>query len=291
MLCCGSNLYHLIELYHCRNILVDSALRDFVKVLSAYVNVNALFDVVVAEDCSNGHVLFQSDMKDSYDLVLVSEKNRDIMSHVFFKCKYVFVKSTQDTIHYTPFIQWKGFVDGTVFINPFVSIQFDTSDLSLYERNHVRDTSHRFLSTTKKLLKSRPHHQHTEQHSDQSLVVEILSDRGPSCSHASVFGESVVRTDPNGNKQVGDGTEYFRHYHPTSQKIDLMVFNKPSTSVYKAAKAVLKIKCMILLDDTDLPSEETNQLLVTLLGDGYYIVFKGRMTLLYKGSPGDLWKH
>jgi hypothetical protein len=268
--------------------------------------------------------LLNSKMKKKYDLLVIKSENVKTFIPFMHLAVYIFVLDARESDPVLlPFTKVNDCFEGMLYMNDFHSIIFPYVKLDLFEQTYVRDKPYRFLKKMESLMNHYGAKVIVELGSCRSVVKHPIDELNPMCcndSHSTFFWcrtkatvhtvdindacESVLgRGFDDGflkikgylKIHIEDGLQYLKEYE--GEPIDFLFLDawdvvagtdyaEKHLEAYEYAKENLnKERAFIGIDDTDIASGGKGKLLIPkLLDEGWMILYKGRHTVLYKGS-------
>jgi hypothetical protein len=159
-----TNLYHLFYLQNLNEILVDKECKNYID--GVYNTITQLLqndfkneikkDYIVAKNIHADIIhefLFNSSLKNKYDLLVVHSKNVTKLLPFMHRCVFIFVYDEKDLNRsLIPYTKINDCFEGVMYINDFHSIIFPTTKLDVYQQTYVRDKPYRFLRKMQQLL-------------------------------------------------------------------------------------------------------------------------------------------
>lgn len=136
---------------------------------------------------------------------------------------------------------------------------------------------------------------------ETDFVVHTV-DSNPSCRNILENDTRLHESDLH--VHTDDGIRYLLIGHDPTEKIRLLFLDawdvvstdkeesyaQKHLSAWQAAKPLMTKHCFVLIDDTDIAHGGKGRLVIPqLLQEGFFIVFRGRQTLLFRGPPRKLW--
>jgi hypothetical protein len=229
---------------------------------------------------------------------------------------------------YLPYTKVNDCFEGIFYINDFHSMIFPNVSLTTYQQTYIRDKPYRFLMKSVSLIENvlngkiiveigscRAQLKHSlhninplccnDSHSTffwcQSKCKVTTVDINPNC--ATVINEAIDNdyATINGSLDVivADGLKYLKKYK--GDPIDFLFLDawdvipgkdyaEKHLEAYTTIKDRLSENVLISIDDTDIAGGGKGKLLVPhLLEEGFIILYRGRHTVLYKGSLDKLF--
>ena len=272
--------------------------------------------------------LLNPPLKQKYDLLVVKDDNFETFIPFMHRALFIFVTgATNDSKTYIPYTKVNDCFEGILYLNDFHSMTFPNTRLSVYEQTYVRDKPYRFLKKVSGFAESFNWKVIVEIGSSRTPVKHPLDEINPHCcndSHSTFFWcrtKCLVHTvdvNPacervleqgyedgmlsiNGKLEIHieDGIQFLEEYE--GEPIDLLFLDAwdviPGTDyaekhleAYEKAKAHLANDVFISIDDTDILNGKGKLLVPVLLDDGFIILYRGRHTVLYRGSLEKLFR-
>ena len=168
------NIDHFIHFYNIKTVLVDDDIQDFIQNRNQVKRID---------------VMSNEQLKPFYSLIIVSADNWKKYLGLYYRGLYIYIKG-QHTSNYICYNKIDLCYDGVIYHNPYHSLMFDTSHLTVYEQTYIRDKPYRFLRCAQKLIKTLNMKCLVEIGSCRSPLNHELSIVNPACcndSHSTFF--------------------------------------------------------------------------------------------------------
>lgn len=309
---------------------VNSALSVLTDATQTDVSINCIAAKNITSNEEVAEYLSNSKLASKYDLLVIDNEHVDAFIPFFHRAIFIYVLNGDPKLELHPYAKLNDCFEGVLYMNDFHSLSFPNTKLTVYEQTYIRDKPYRFLTKTLDLLENVLEKPKVivEIGSCRNAVNHPIDEIDPRCcndSHSTFFWcrsnckVHTVDVNPtcervlskghedgylkiNGKLRIHieDGLTFLSEYK--GAKIDFLFLDAwdvvPNTDyaekhleAYEKAKGLLAETCFLSIDDTDVGGGGKGRLLIPkMVEEGWIILYKGRHTVLYRGTIDKL-KH